>query len=95
MSSRSFNLSDESAQRYLKRRVDDLSTCQDALTRARWETLETVGHRLKGSAPSFGFDELGELGTRLEIAAQEMNITLCTSLVAEFTQWVQAHQKAE
>jgi histidine phosphotransfer protein HptB len=56
-------------ERYLERRRADLEACRAALERAELGAIEGVGHRLKGTGASFGFEELGRIGAELEAAA--------------------------
>jgi signal transduction histidine kinase/ligand-binding sensor domain-containing protein/DNA-binding NarL/FixJ family response regulator len=57
-----------------------------ALERGERTGLRTLGHNLKGSAPSFGLGEVGVLGARLEesaIAGDEQTVRACaTELLA-------------
>ena len=36
-----------------------------------FERLARIGHRLRGNAKTYGFDELSDWGTRLETAGEE------------------------
>lgn len=50
------------------RRLEDIACCEadDADERAaQWALAEDISHNLKGQAPSFGYDLVGEIATRL------------------------------
>jgi HPt (histidine-containing phosphotransfer) domain-containing protein len=55
--------------RYLSRRADDLVNGRYSLSQGEFTSLERMGHNFKGSAASFGFHQLSEIGVRLERAA--------------------------
>ena len=54
---------------FLQHRRDDLESIAVALKRADFETIETLGHGMKGSGGGFGFDGITEIGRSLERAA--------------------------
>ncbi len=84
-------LSPAMIERYLRRRVEDLSVCKVELAHYRTEAIELIGHRLKGSAESFGFPELAQLGIQLEKEAKEGAFDSLRSLVESLESWVVAH----
>ena len=52
------------------------------------ETVATIGHNLKGTAHSYGFSRLGELGAALEEAANANQVQRIASLVDRFEHWI-------
>ena len=58
------------AARFLSRRAVEIVTAREALRRRELDTLETLGHNLRGSAAVYGFPRLGALGRRIEAAAR-------------------------
>jgi len=44
-----------------------------SLEKADFEAIRDIGHRMKGSGVSFGFDAVSEMGKSLEQAAKEKN----------------------
>lgn len=74
---------------YLDRRSEDLSLLRKFLTgEASIETVATIGHNLKGTAHSYGFSRLGELGAALEEAANANQVQRIASLVDRFEHWI-------
>jgi PAS domain S-box-containing protein len=46
----------------------DTALVQQALAAGDWVLATRIGHSMKGSAPSYGFDEISHLGKEIEIA---------------------------
>lgn len=78
----------ELAQNYLRRRVSDLEHLERALMISDYRVCESIAHRLKGSAKSFGFEDLAHLATALEKNAKEENMDSLASNVDDFKTWV-------
>ncbi len=58
---------------YLSNRRADLQTAIDALRIRDYPRLERLGHNIRGTGASYGFDGMTEIGSRLEHAAIERN----------------------
>jgi HPt (histidine-containing phosphotransfer) domain-containing protein len=69
-------------ERFLEHRVLETAAASDALGRADFEWLATLGHNLHGSGSSFGFPHLGVLGGQIEIAAQKGDLRQLAELLA-------------
>lgn len=54
---------------YLESRRWDCAEIERLLASGDMECIQALGHRLKGSGGSFGFDEISAIGEVLEIAA--------------------------
>jgi len=81
----------EAIQRYAMRRRADLIRCRESLQKRDFETIQTIGHNLKGNGTSFGFPELSQIGEKMEISAREKNQSQTALLVDLFEEWV--HQQ--
>ena len=57
---------DRLRQKFLSNRRRDLEALASALSTHDWITIQTLGHRMKGLAGSYGFEEIGAIGSRLE-----------------------------
>jgi len=55
---------------YLESRRRDCAEIERLLVYGGMEYIQTLGHRMKGSGGSLGFDEISEIGEVLELAAQ-------------------------
>jgi HPt (histidine-containing phosphotransfer) domain-containing protein len=60
---------DRLRQKFLSNRRRDLEALASALTTHDWATIQTLSHRMKGLAGSYGFEEIGAIGSLLEKAA--------------------------
>ena len=81
----------EALQRYKSRRHADLVRCRECLKNRDYETIQNIGHNLKGNGSSFGFPELSSLGEKIEISARELNEGQIALLVDRLEEWV--HQQ--
>jgi HPt (histidine-containing phosphotransfer) domain-containing protein len=81
----------EARRRYTSRRFADLVRCRECLERRDFETIQTIGHNLKGNGSSFGFPELSALGEKIESSARELNDGETELLVDRLEEWV--HQQ--
>jgi HPt (histidine-containing phosphotransfer) domain-containing protein len=80
-----------SQKKYLIRRHEDLARAKQALLDSDFAVIQSIGHQWKGNGATFGFPELGALGSNLEEAAAEKRIHDVKSLVAEFEIWIKSH----
>lgn len=56
---------------FLENRRKDTQTMGDALTQGDFETIQILGHSMKGAGGSYGFDAVTDIGESLEQAAKE------------------------
>ena len=54
---------------FLSRRRTDLQTLKKALESRDYETILSIGHRMKGNGESMGFRAISEIGAALEEAS--------------------------
>jgi two-component system sensor histidine kinase/response regulator len=78
---------------YLERRTQELSQMNDLMARSDLKTLGRIGHQLKGSAKSYGFEELGALGGELEKVSQEGQMDLVKSIVEKISLKITEYRK--
>jgi HPt (histidine-containing phosphotransfer) domain-containing protein len=55
---------------YLENRFLDCAEIERLLASGGMEYIQIMGHRMKGSGGSFGFDEISAIGEALEFAAR-------------------------
>ena len=82
--------------RYLARRADDLINGRHSLNQGEFSSLERMGHNFKGSAASFGFYQLSEIGMRLERAAHcadSQSTALCLDELCEYLARLRVHYR--
>jgi PAS domain S-box-containing protein len=86
------------ANRILARRIPGyLQNCKqnvvamlDALDRADFETVTVMGHNLRGSGGSFGFQAITDIGGALQQAAESADIDASRKLVGELSIFLQS-----
>ncbi len=90
MENRQFKLSRERYLMYLTRRESDLLDLQKSLNEGSSDAFKTIGHKIMGSAKTFGFDELEDLGVRLEKISVEELKAQGAALLTELSEWIKA-----
>lgn len=68
---------------FLDHRRQDMKNMRDAVDQGDYESLQTMGHRIKGLAGSYGFPEIGLAGAHLEQAAQTRDLALVQQAITE------------
>ncbi len=61
---------------FLENRKNDLKSIQEALTAKDLASVEVISHKIAGNAGSYGFHDLGDIGKRMEEAAQAKDIDI-------------------
>lgn len=56
---------------FLENRRKDTETIGKALTHGDFETIQVLGHSMKGAGGSYGFDAITDIGKSLEQAAKD------------------------
>jgi CheY-like chemotaxis protein len=80
----------ELAPGYLRSRKDDVKELKNLIAQSNFKQIGILGHRTKGSAKSYGFEELGKLGALLEDAADEMDWTKTQQVIASMDEFLRA-----
>ncbi len=73
---------------FLANRAKDLVKIRSLLDIADFDSIRLIGHSMKGSGHSYGFDNISTLGTKLELAAKDNNIELINETLAEINAWL-------
>jgi histidine phosphotransfer protein HptB len=68
---------------YERARSEDRVRLQTALASDDFKALEKLGHKIKGSAATYGFEKTAELGQRLQMTALQRSYTDCAEIVRE------------
>jgi HPt (histidine-containing phosphotransfer) domain-containing protein len=58
---------------FLENREKDINKIGESLEKGDFETIERLGHSMKGSGSIYGFDGITELGKAIEMSAKEKN----------------------
>ena len=75
---------------FLKNRADDLTKLQAALAEQNYQTLQSIGHSLKGVGGGYGFTEMSEIGASIESAAKVQGLDELNGLVERYGQYLDA-----
>lgn len=73
---------------YLAYRQQDCAEIERLLDSGAMETILALGHRLKGSGGSFGFDEITAIGEALELAARAPDVAGVKAAVARLERYL-------
>jgi HPt (histidine-containing phosphotransfer) domain-containing protein len=78
---------------FISTRRADLAELQIALEQGALEVAARVGHRIKGTARSYGLAELGELANDMEHAANrrdDAEVERCAAGIGQWVAWLEA-----
>jgi HPt (histidine-containing phosphotransfer) domain-containing protein len=74
---------------FLEARRGDVKALVEALEKGDYDTVLVLGHNMKGSGGSYGFDFITELGRDLEQSAKEQNAEKVGRLVKELSTYLE------
>lgn len=58
---------------FLDNRREDIQLMTDAIGSQDYETIQRIGHSMKGAGGGYGFDEITDIGRQIEDAAKSHN----------------------
>ena len=61
---------------FIENRHQDVVTIKKMLTQEEFDEIQRIGHSMKGSGGGYGFEEISEIGGRIEVAAREADETV-------------------
>lgn len=73
---------------FLNKRRNDIPVLWDAVKKNDFGTLENIGHKLKGNAGGYGFDQMGFFGAMIETGASEKNISKIEQALKELEKYI-------
>ena len=59
---------------FMNGRKKDIGLLETAIKESDFAEIQSIGHKLKGNAGSYGFDGLGDIGHGIEKAAKESKL---------------------
>lgn len=71
---------------YLEGRKADLEALRSALEQDNFSRVQDIGHKMKGTGSSYGFDQITAIGARMELAAKAgsaAEISACISALRD------------
>lgn len=81
---------DEMRKKYLERRRRDIEELTTASAAEDTAPFIKVGHQLKGNALTFGYQELAEVGARMEEAGNQANWVVARECLQSLRSWLAA-----
>ena len=75
--------------RYLDNRKRDLQILREAIEKNDFKTLQSIGHKIRGHALSYGFDRLSSICAMIEKAAGEKKYEIIVSLLNEYRDYIE------
>jgi signal transduction histidine kinase/CheY-like chemotaxis protein/HPt (histidine-containing phosphotransfer) domain-containing protein len=73
---------------YYRQRESDVDHLHKALAIQDWEKIASIGHKIKGSAATYGFPELGNAGAELEESVAEKNFVKTKQKIEFLEGWL-------
>jgi HPt (histidine-containing phosphotransfer) domain-containing protein len=73
---------------FLQNRRQDVIAMLDALDRGNFETVESLGHGMKGAGGSWGFQAITDIGAALELAGESADTVASHKWVGELSTYL-------
>lgn len=73
---------------FLKNREKDIKEVENSLRKEDFETIQRLGHSMKGSGSIYGFDGITELGKIIESSAKNKNTSEIKNSLAELKDYL-------
>jgi HPt (histidine-containing phosphotransfer) domain-containing protein len=73
---------------FLQNRRQDVIAMLDALDRGNFETVESLGHGMKGAGDSYGFQAITDIGAALEQTAESADTDASRKWVGELSRYL-------
>src|SRR5438093_1898329 len=73
---------------FLQNRRNDIAAMLDAVQRGDFESVQVLGHSMKGDGGGYGFDAITEIGAALEQAAKQRNAVEIRDRVHELSRYL-------
>ncbi len=73
---------------FLKNREKDIKEVENSLKKEDFETIQRLGHSMKGSGSIYGFDGITELGKIIESSAKSKNTSEIKNSLAELKDYL-------
>ena len=74
---------------YLADCRNEVNVMLDAATQKDFETLQSLGHQMKGSGGGYGFDHITVIGGQLESAAKAQDLPAIEQKIADLRDYLE------
>ena len=78
----------EMRRRYLERRSTDMEVLGKALADKNYLEFNRIGHQIRGNAPSYGFEDLSDVGREIEIAGKNCDGQKAKKAILSLKNWL-------
>lgn len=75
---------------YVESVLKDVIILKEAIQKSQFNTIEGIGHRMKGVAISYGFPLLTDLGKSMELAAKNQDLKTIQDVVQKVEDYLKA-----
>lgn len=75
---------------FIENRQNDILKIGKALSLSDLKTIETIAHKIAGNAGSYGLDELGLLGKKLEKHCQDKSVDSVLAIYEEIKDYLKS-----
>lgn len=75
---------------FLENRANDLKSLKDALVEENYQSIQSIGHSLKGVGGGYGFTGMSEIGAAIEAAAKEQGLEELKGLIESLGEYLDA-----
>lgn len=73
---------------FLENRKKDIKEIKESLKTKNFETIERLGHSMKGAGSIYGFDGVSELGKKIESSAKDKDLDEIKNNLAELEDYL-------
>ena len=73
---------------FLEGRAKDVQSLREFIGSGEIAEIQTIGHKLKGNSGSYGFDEMGVIGAKIEEAAKQNDVDMIISQTDELEKYL-------
>jgi HPt (histidine-containing phosphotransfer) domain-containing protein len=74
---------------FLENRQQDIQKLQAAMAAGDFETIRTLGHRMRGDGGGYGFHMISEIGQAIETAAQDKDTAEIVTRIDALTAYLE------
>ncbi len=74
---------------FLENRSQNINELRELMEEKKFDEIENLGHKIKGSGGGYGFDRVTDLGRAIEKAAAEEKFDELQELIDEFSEHIE------
>lgn len=73
---------------FLSNRESDITKLNNFFSENDVQQIQVIAHKLAGNAGSYGFDDLGKIGHKMEEACKENKVQEIEALIKEYSDYI-------